>query len=584
MKNISRTAIIIAVVSLLSGILIGWAIFSSNDNSPVAGLDHETHAETIWTCSMHPQIRQSEPGKCPICGMDLIPLNNNTDESPVEIRMSPTAMQLANVQTSIVSYQKPVKEVRMNGRIKVDERKIYSQTSHIPGRIEKLLVSFTGESIVKGQVLAYIYSPDLVNAQEELFEAYRTRNNQPALYEAARQKLLNWKLTNQQIDEILEYGEPHEDFPVLADMSGVVLEKKINLGDHVKKGESLFEVADLSSIWVLFDVYESDISWVKKGNEVSFTIYSMPGETFKGIISFVDPVINPKTRVVTARVDMKNPALKLKPDMFAVGIVKSPINDMKEELIVPKSAVMWTGERSVVYVKKNEDSGINFIMQEVVLGPALGESYIVKEGLEEGEEIATNGTFSIDAAAQLAGKPSMMNPEHGLKPRQSILKATSVSNDDNGPVRTKSKLIVSDLLLKYLVLKKALASDDFEKSKEVASTLLNDIKEVKMADFIGEDHERWMQFYNNVLTSMDEMARSTNIGELRREFKILSDNMIILAVSFGPFDKDFFVQHCPMANDNNGADWISEEKKILNPYFGASMLGCGSVTKEILKK
>ena len=200
----------VAIVALFGGLFLGWLFFGGN---PPAESTHEHVAssdkETLWTCSMHPQIRQKEPGKCPICGMTLIPLNTDTsEENPMEIKMSPTAMQLANVQTSVVSREKPVKLVRMNGKVQADERNVNSQTSHIAGRIEKLLVNYTGESINRGQVLAYIYSPALVTAQEALFEAWKTRENQPALYRAAREKLKNWKLTEKQIDSIIGAGRP----------------------------------------------------------------------------------------------------------------------------------------------------------------------------------------------------------------------------------------------------------------------------------------------------------------------------------------------------------------------------------------
>ncbi|MFX3626045.1 MAG: efflux RND transporter periplasmic adaptor subunit [bacterium] len=167
----------------LHNIGLGGLLFSNSEEKH----QHTTQPEEeqqIWTCSMHPQIRKTEAGKCPICGMDLIPLSNESGaENPMEIKMSPTAMQLANIQTSVIKKQKPVKEVRMNGKIKADERLVFSQSAHLSGRIEKLLVNFTGESVSKGQTLAYIYSPELVTAQEELFEALKIKNSQPALFE-----------------------------------------------------------------------------------------------------------------------------------------------------------------------------------------------------------------------------------------------------------------------------------------------------------------------------------------------------------------------------------------------------------------
>lgn len=401
--------------TLAIGLLLGWLIFGGSEAKVTEEHQHEHPAEevageTTWTCSMHPQIRQPEPGDCPICGMDLIPLeeeqNGEVDSNAVS--MSATAMQLANIRTTVVGSSEPLKVVRLNGKVQEDERLIFSQSSHIPGRIEDLLVNFTGDYVKKGQVIASVYSPDLATAQEELFEAQKIKDSQPQLFEAAKAKLKNWKLTDEQISQILTSGTAQQTFDVRAEVSGYVTQKKVNTGDYVLRGQAIYEIADLSKVWILFDVYESDLTWINKGDKVSYTIESLPGETFEGTIDYLDPVINPKTRVAKARVVQSNKSLKLKPEMFVSGKVEAKL-PQTDALIVPKTAVMWTGERSVVYVKSENDQGVYFNMREVDLGPALGESYVVEKGVQQGEEIAVNGTFSIDAAAQLAGKPSMMS-------------------------------------------------------------------------------------------------------------------------------------------------------------------------------
>lgn len=589
MRNLNKTTAYIAAATLVLGIMLGWIFFRNTSEATVSG-EHQEHTENIiWTCSMHPQIRQAEPGQCAICGMDLVKLNTeSSSEDPMEIKMSPTAMQLANVQTSVINRQKPMKELRLNGKIKADERRIYSQASHIPGRIEKLTLNFTGEAVSKGQVLAYIYSPELVNAQEELFEAYKIRENQPGLYQAVRGKLLNWKLTDKQIDKIISTGKTQTQFPVMADVSGIVLNKKVNLGDYIKKGESLFDVVDLSSIWVLFDVYESDITWIKKGDKVSFTVSSFPSENFVGSISFIDPLINPRTRVATARVEIANKNGKLKPDMFVQGLIKSPLKNNASALVVPKSAVMWTGERSVVYVKKVSAEGVVFTMRIVTLGASLGDAYIITKGLEDGEEIATNGTFSIDAAAQLDGKPSMMNPEggavmtgHNHGGTSNACNTTTTAHSQAIAISKKAKDALTPLFDEYLKMKNALVADDFKQSKQITSSFQSKLSKTNMAVFTGEAHDVWMQHSSAMGKALKLMNKAENIGDVRKHFKTLSDQIIMLAITFGPFDQDIFVQHCPMADDNKGADWISGEKTIKNPYFGKSMLGCGEVTKEI---
>lgn len=588
MKNLNKNTLFTALGTLVIGFLLGWFFFSGTSENKTAELQREQSESAVWTCSMHPQIRQFESGQCPICGMDLIPVNNESlsGENPMEVKMSPTAMQLANVQTWVIEKQEPVKEVRINGKVKVDERRVFSQSSHIPGRIERLRVSFTGEYVSKGQVLAYLYSPELVTAQEELFEANKIKERQPALFEAVKEKLLNWKLTEKQIEKILRAGQIQEQFPVLADESGVVLNKKVNLGDYVKTGQSLFEIADLSKVWVLFDVYESDMAWIKKKDQIAFTVRSFPGETFTGHITFIDPVINPKTRVASARIELQNKSGQLKPDMFALGIVKSPLEHQEKRLIVPKSAVMWTGERSVVYIKHTSVSGIGFMMREVLLGPSLGDSYIISEGLEVGEEIAINGTFSIDAAAQLAGKPSMMNPEGGPASMGHNHGSGAAGNTTTAPsegvsINKETKQSLKPLLDEYLLLKDALVADQLPRAQTIAVSLQDLLGEVNMTNFNGVAHNSWMRYHLETEKALKSFNLADDIAEAREAFEDLSDQFVYLAKSFGPFEQTLYIQHCPMANNDNGANWISKDEQIRNPYFGESMLTCGQVEEKI---
>jgi Cu(I)/Ag(I) efflux system membrane fusion protein len=347
--------------------------------------------------------------------MDLIPLvqSNTSSIDPDAVHLSKDAAELANVLTSVVSKQKPVKEVRLYGKIQADERLFQSQTAHIPGRIERLAVNFTGETVVKGQVLAEIYSPELITAQQELLETIKTKQLQPELYEASKEKLRQWKLTDNQIEKIENSGAVQNNFEVVSNTAGTVTDRRVSSGDHVSEGTVLFDIADLSKVWVMFDAYESDLQFLRKGEKISFTLQALPGIEYTGNIVFIDPVIDPVTRVAKVRVETGNQSGKLKPEMFATGIASSTLNEYKNNLVIPKSAVLWTGKRSVVYVKQSGTDEPVFKMREVELGPMLGESYVIINGLSEGEEIVTSGTFSVDAAAQLEGKPSMMNPMSG---------------------------------------------------------------------------------------------------------------------------------------------------------------------------
>jgi len=568
----NKITIILAMAALGVGLLGGWLIFGSSAEEIHKGHNHsvtEEAGETIWTCSMHPSVRQSEPGDCPICGMDLIPLEDEQVEGsdPLSIKMSETAMQLASVQTAKVGVAKPVKTVRLNGKVETDERRIASQSSHIPGRIEKLMVSFTGEFVSKGQVIASVYSPDLVTAQEELFEAEKIKETQPQLFNAAKKKLKNWKLTENQVEEILQTNVPKKEFEVLADVSGYVTSRKVTLGDYISRGQSIYEIADLSRIWVLFDVYEQDLSWVKKGDKVSFTIQSLPGENFEGTISWLDPVIDPKTRVAKARVEMANSGLTLKPEMFVSGTVEAKLPAKAGNLSVPKTAVMWTGKRSLVYVKSETVTGVNFLMREVNLGPALGESYLVESGLDEGEEIAVSGTFSIDAAAQLSGKPSMMSP-----PESKTLETPQAFREQ-----------ITALANAYFEVKNALVNDDPETAQKAAGKVAEAIKNVNMGLLEGDAHHHWMALQKKLQNASGMISETADIEKQREHFNMLSEAMLETTESFGLEIDKTYRQFCPMAFDDEGAFWLSESDQILNPYFGDMMLRCGEV-KETYRK
>ncbi|HEY9116103.1 MAG TPA: efflux RND transporter periplasmic adaptor subunit, partial [Bacteroidales bacterium] len=387
---------------------------NSENKENTALHEHSEDENGIWTCAMHPQIKMDKPGQCPICGMDLIPLqksNSEIDERAIE--MSESAMKLAEVQTYLVSTGNVSKEVLLYGKIQADERLLQSQTAHVPGRIEQLFINVTGETVKKGQIIAKIYSPEIVTAQKELLESISLEDKYPSVVEAAREKLRNWKLTDKQINEIEISGKVSTTFDIYANTSGIVTARKVNEGDYVSKGAVLFDVADLSSVWAVFDAYESDLQWIKMGQKVEFTTKAIPGRVFSGNISFIDPVIDPATRIARVRVEVGNPGSNLKPEMFINGIVKSNKGNSGQELTIPQSAVLWTGTRSVVYVKIPDSEMPAFKLREITLGASMKDNYIVLDGLQEGEEIVTNGAFSVDAAAQLAGKQSMMNPEGG---------------------------------------------------------------------------------------------------------------------------------------------------------------------------
>jgi Cu(I)/Ag(I) efflux system membrane fusion protein len=450
-KNITDNYKLVIGVLIL-GLFLGWLFFHSSGEVTVAkteiegheGHNHELEDPTTWTCSMHPQIKQDKPGDCPICGMDLIPLASMTaggdNVDPNEIVMTESAAKLADIQSLVVTTGAPKKSVYLQGKVHADERNIAELTARFGGRIEKLFVNFTGQNVTKGEKLATIYSPELVTAQKELLEAIAFKESRPSLYTAAKGKLKLWDLTDEQILAIEEKGEPQLYFDILSPISGTVTMRYVALGDYIKEGIALFKVVDLTKIWVMFDAYESDLPWIKLGDKIDFTIQSVPGKNYSAKVTYIDPFIDSKTRVAKVRVEVSNPKLTLKPEMFSTGLLESKIAEAGNAILIPKSSILWTGKRAVVYVKVQNRETPSFIFREVVLGPEAGAFYVVAEGLKEGEEIAVNGVFKIDAAAQLQGLPSMMNPEGGAGSTPHDMSKMDIGGDNAMSKESKQSL------------------------------------------------------------------------------------------------------------------------------------------------
>ncbi|RTE53756.1 efflux RND transporter periplasmic adaptor subunit [Arenibacter aquaticus] len=411
--------ILYIVIAALGGVIAGYLIFGMpGDTTMDQGHTHseEMVSDGMWTCSMHPQIMQKEPGDCPICGMDLIPTETDQDGLSVDqFKMTRNALALADVRTTkIGSANTEDSNIKLSGVIQQNEKTLATQASYFDGRIEQLYVNFKGEKVEYGQQLATIYSPDLVAAQQELITAGSLKESQPALYEAVRNKLKLWKLSERQINQIEESGRVRENFPIYSNISGTVSEIMVKTGDYVKKGAPIFKIADLGTVWAVFDAYENQLSLLKKGQEIIIYSKAYPNKKFNAKISFIDPILNTKSRTVEVRADLQNPKDQLKPGMFVSGLVDLPSSSKEGRIVVPESAVMWTGERSLVYVKTDPNEPI-FEMREIALGNIAHGGYIVHAGLTDGDEIVTNGTFTVDAAAQLQGKKSMMNKNTGTK-------------------------------------------------------------------------------------------------------------------------------------------------------------------------
>lgn len=585
-------------VALIIGVLGGFLLFGGQTTNNAK--DNHDHSEEIasnqmWTCSMHPQIMQPEPGDCPICGMDLIPAESGGEGLALnEIKMTNNAMALANIQTVIVGNDSETEgsSLMLSGKIMPNEEANAVQASYFEGRIEKLNVNFTGENVRKGQLLAMIYAPDLIAAQQELLTAASMKESQPALYKAVRNKLKLWKLSEDQINQIEASGKVRENFPLYATVSGTVSEKMAEEGDYVKQGQAIVKVSDLGSVWAIFDAYENQISQLKEGQKIIVTANAYPNKEFDAKVSFINPTLNTQSRTVSVRATLNNKEAMLKPGMFVTSKVQISKNvDNITSIRVPASAVLWTGNRSLVYVKTNPNEPI-FEMREVTLGGKSGDMYVIMDGLSNGEEVVSNGTFTVDAAAQLQSKKSMMNASGGktLTGHEGHLGMQDGSSGENtneaNHSQMKERIEVSNKFqnqLKqvfddYILLKDALVNDDAKAAQQAGKQIDQSLKKVDMKLLSDEKaHNHWMTIQKELKTSANAIESNADIATQRGHFNHLSAHMISSVQLFGVNEK-VYIEFCPMVDGNKGAYWLSLETEIRNPYYGESMLKCGEVS------
>ena len=421
-KLIKHKEISIIVIVLLSVFFIGRCSVPSvkqpKTDNQVPTHAHEKKAQW-YTCSMHPQVRSNDPkGKCPICGMDLIPVaggpHEHEEEEKVQLKLSARAAALLDVSTFPAERQSVSHEIRFYGQLEHDERNLATVAAWVEGRVDEIITDFTGVRIEKGQPIARIYSPSLIAAQQELIAAKSAANILPA----ARRKLNLLGLSREQIKAIEERGRAEDHIIVHAPLSGTIIARHIYTGEYVKTGDPLFSVSDLSKLWLNAHFFESDLAWIKPGQEAEFSLQAFPDEVFKGRVDFIQPVVDSRTRSVLVRIDVSNEQGLLKPGMFVRGKLRGVIEEFGKEapLVVPASAALLTGERAVVYVKKSDSGQHIFEPREVTLGPRAADYYIIKDGLKEGELVVTHGNFRIDSELQIRGNPSMMQPEGGSPP------------------------------------------------------------------------------------------------------------------------------------------------------------------------
>lgn len=587
---------------------------------------------------MHPAVQQDEPGSCPICGMDLIPASEadqgenasgeDAEDDPYQMVMTDAAMQRAQVQTTEAVRDTPTREIDLSGRLDVDERSLTTITAHVDGRIRELMVDFTGAPIRAGEPMAMLYAPELISAQRELIEALRYEDRSPDLVDAARRKLELWELSDEAIREIEETRTVQTEVPIVSPVSGVVMDRRISREQHVQEGSILYEVADLSALWVVFEAYEEDLPWLREGQTVTFSTRGNTSSTQEATISYIDPMVDSETRTARVRAELSNLDGRLKPDMLVRGTVQSPMDE--EALLVPDSAVLWTGPRSLVYVQDRSSNAPRFEAREVTLGPRVGDRYVIEDGLSEGEHVVTNGAFRVDSEFQLADHRSMMNTEpgrgsipghdHGAmgdgemedsEMEDSEMEDSEMESDDMEPsaadttehptempsdgahddlatpdttfrdaVPEAFRAQLTDVVNAYLDVREALIDSDEDAARSHLQDMQDRLDAVDMMQLDTEPHDAWMQDLRAMESHLSHIQEANGLEALRGEFNTLS---LVLAYSIQRFgaDVEVYRQYCPMAFDEEGAYWISDEEEIRNPYLPENMLGCGEVVEPL---
>ena len=573
---------LLTAVAVICAFFVGVMVSSGGHEH---GMDGTAAEATTWTCSMHPNVQQPEPGACPLCGMDLIPATSAAADStaPDRIVRSERARALARLRTTPVKRQADATaEVRLLGRIEPDERSRRNVTTWIGGRIDRLLVNTTGETVGRGRVIATLYSPEVYAAHQDLIAARRqverlqdspteARSLADAALRAARERLQLLGVPDAELAELARADTPTRSIQIRSQFSGTVIDRVATEGAYVETGAILYRVADLSKLWVQLDAYEADLPLLSVGLAVTLRVEGLPGETFEGRVAFIDPTVDPERRTARVRVEVDNAGGLLRPGMFAEALVAGKqVGETEAPLVIPASAPLFTGKRSLVYVEEDGPEGVSYTPRTVRLGARLGDVYPVVAGLSEGERVVSRGAFALDADLQIRGGPSMMaaSPDPTEGAASATLQPTAAEQAQLAPV-----------LSAYLAIQVALAEDDHPTARQAAGALGSALSAVAVEDTVGG---AWKGLSAPLHTHAAAIAASPDIEAARGQFEPLSLAVEAwLRVLGNPLDTPVKVAFCPMAMGSAGARWVQRGDVVDNAYYGAMMRNCGEIVEAV---
>lgn len=388
-------------------------------SSEHAGHDHsgETSSSetsgTTWTCSMHPQVEQREPGQCPICGMDLVQKSSSTGDEGT-IRVSPVTMQNTGVRTAAVEVDALTREIRTTGRLEVDARRQTAVSPKVSGWVERLYADYEGARVRRGAPLLEIYSPDLVATQEEYLLALRNARrleggpgaaDAQRLLDAARRRLDYWDVSAEQIERLRDTGTPTKTVTLQAPASGTVTQTAVTEGEQVRAGQTLMQITNLRRLWLMVDVYEQDLAWVDVESRVEVDLPYRPGDVRTGTIDYIYDEVNAQTRTARARVVVNNTDGTLRPGMYATATLQG--RETEPSPVVPSEAVLRTGDRNVVIEALGDG---RFRPRPVETGLETDGRIQILSGLPSGTRVVTSAQFLIDSEARLSNALKAMTP------------------------------------------------------------------------------------------------------------------------------------------------------------------------------
>ena len=419
---------IAAIVGLV--FLFGYAQKNHDwfNDAKSSATEEAVEEDSLFACSML-CVFVKAPGRCPVCGMELQEIESQGDPKDLfGVTIDPTARRLANIKTVAALNMPVANETEVLGRIAYDETTEATVSAYVDGRIEDLMIDFTGATIRKGDELAVIYSPDLYTDQVGLLQAKQSANrvssndrvnrSNQRLYQSARRRLVEMGLPESQVDSIETSGQPNSRIKIYAPASGTVVEKMVDEGKYVKMGMPILKVADLSTVWLMLEMYPADTTNLRLGQSVSVSIQSQVGKTFEGKVSFIDPMVDSKTQTVKVRVVIPNEAGLIRIGDFGKAKLQSSRGAADQMVIVPRESVLMNGANSVAYVETEPG---RFEFRKVEVAEIMKDKVSIASGIKPGEQVVASGVFMLDSTFNIQGKVSLIDPNRAATKNESQL-------------------------------------------------------------------------------------------------------------------------------------------------------------------